>query len=98
MLLDNWLAQRAETCPDRLAVVTDAGSIDYAGLEAEASAMARRLAAKGYPSFVTTVTTPGASAPTGFRIRIGKYDDRREAETVSRRLQKEEQFKPWITQ
>jgi DedD protein len=63
----------------------------------EADAMARRLAAKGYPSFVTTVTTPGAAVPTGFRIRIGKYDDRREAETVSRRLQKEEQFKPWIT-
>ncbi len=47
MLLDNWLAQRAETCPDRIAVVTEDGSIDYARLEDEASAMARRLAAKG---------------------------------------------------
>ena len=47
MLLDNWLAQRAQTCPDRLAVVTEAGSIDYASLEAEASAVARRLAARG---------------------------------------------------
>ncbi len=63
----------------------------------EADAMAKRLAAKGYPSFVTTVTTPGASTPTGFRVRIGKYNDRREAETVSRKLQQEEQFKPWIT-
>jgi cell division septation protein DedD len=63
----------------------------------EADAMARRLAAKGYPSFVTTVTTPGAATPTGFRVRIGKYDDRREAETISRKLQQEEQFKPWIT-
>lgn len=47
MLLDNWLAQRAETCPDRPAIVTGAGSIDYAQLEAEASATARRLSAKG---------------------------------------------------
>jgi len=47
MLLDNWLAQRAETCPDRIAVATADGSIDYAALEAEATSLARRLAAKG---------------------------------------------------
>ena len=28
---------------------------------------------------------------------VGKYQDRREAESVAARLQKEEQFKPWIT-
>jgi hypothetical protein len=32
-----------------------------------------------------------------FRVRIGKYSTRREAETVAARLQKEDQFKPWIT-
>ena len=66
MLLDNWLAQRAETCPDRLAVVTEAGSIDYAGLEAEASAMARRLAAKGVrrDSIVAISMTPGLEYAT----------------------------------
>jgi SPOR domain len=32
-----------------------------------------------------------------FRVRVGKYADRREAETVARKLEKEEQFKPWIT-
>lgn len=47
MLLDNWLAQRAQTCPDRAAVIADGRTVDYATLEAEASAVARRLAAKG---------------------------------------------------
>lgn len=47
MLLDNWLAQRAQTCPDRPAVIADGRSLDYAALEAEAVSAARRLAAKG---------------------------------------------------
>ena len=60
----------------------------------EADAIARRLSSKGFPSFVST---PGSSAPRVFRVRVGKYNDRREAENVARRLEKEEQFKPWIT-
>jgi DedD protein len=60
----------------------------------EADAIARRLSAKGFPSFVST---PASSGPRVFRVRVGKYTDRREAETVARRLEKEEQFKPWIT-
>ncbi len=47
MILDNWLAQRAETCPDRTAVIADGLEISYAELEAEATAAARRLAARG---------------------------------------------------
>jgi DedD protein len=60
----------------------------------EADAIARRLSSKGFPSFVTM---PGSSGPRMFRVRVGKYGDRQEAETVARRLEKEEQFKPWIT-
>ncbi len=60
----------------------------------DAETIAKRLAAKGYPSFVTT---PGAGTPRMFRVRIGKYKDRREAESIANRLEKEEQFKPWIT-
>jgi cell division septation protein DedD len=60
----------------------------------EAETIAKRLAGKGYPSFVTT---PGTGAPRMFRVRIGKYKDRREAETIATKLEKEEQFKPWIT-
>jgi len=59
----------------------------------EADAIAKRLAGKGYPSFVTT--PPGGV--TMFRVRIGKYPTRREAETIAARLEKEDQFKPWIT-
>jgi cell division septation protein DedD len=60
----------------------------------EADAIAKRLSSKGFPSFVTT---PGSSGPKVFRVRVGKYADRREAETVAKKLEKEEQFKPWIT-
>lgn len=61
---------------------------------AEADTVSQRLAAKGFPAFVTT---PGSDGPRVYRVRVGKYPDRREAETVARRLEKEEQFKPWIT-
>jgi len=32
-----------------------------------------------------------------YRVRVGKFPTRREAETIAARLQKEEQFKPWVT-
>ena len=60
----------------------------------DADAIARRLSAKGFPSFVTT---PASNGPPVFRVRVGKYTERSEAETIARRLEKEEQFKPWIT-
>jgi O-succinylbenzoic acid--CoA ligase len=62
MLLDNWLAQRAETCPDRAAVVAGDATLDYAELEAEAEAAARRLAGKGVRrgSVVAITMAPGA--------------------------------------
>jgi O-succinylbenzoic acid--CoA ligase len=47
MLLDNWLAQRAQTCPDRAALIADGSRLTYEELEAEATAAARRLAAHG---------------------------------------------------
>ncbi len=47
MRLDNWLAQRAQTCPDRLAVCGDGLQLTYLELEREAASAARRLAAKG---------------------------------------------------
>jgi cell division septation protein DedD len=64
------------------------------GARAEADAIAKRLADKGFPSFVTS---PGSGAARLFRVRVGKYQDRAEAETVARRLEQEEQYKPWIT-
>ena len=53
----------------------------------------RRLAGKGYAAYLMA---PDAGRPQVYRVRVGKFKDRREAESVSSRLQKEEQFKPWI--
>jgi o-succinylbenzoate---CoA ligase len=47
MHLDNWLAQRAATCPDRPALLAGGDEMTYAELEAEAMRAARRLAARG---------------------------------------------------
>ena len=47
MILDNWLAQRAETSPDRTALLAGEAELSYAELEAEATKAARRLAARG---------------------------------------------------
>jgi o-succinylbenzoate---CoA ligase len=45
--LDNWLAQRAQTCPDRPGLLAGGVELTYAELEYEASVAARRLAARG---------------------------------------------------
>lgn len=47
MHLDNWLSQRAATCPDRCALIAEGMELSYAELEREATATARRLAARG---------------------------------------------------
>jgi len=47
MLLDNWLAQRAQTCPDRVALSAGGLELTYLELEREATSAARRLAARG---------------------------------------------------
>ncbi|MGE3275583.1 MAG: SPOR domain-containing protein [Vicinamibacterales bacterium] len=59
----------------------------------EATRIAERLSGKGYPAYVLA---PAPGTPAVFRVRVGKFPDRREAESVAARLQKEEQFKPWI--
>ena len=60
----------------------------------EADAIAKRLTSKGYAAYVLS---PSAGTPKVFRVRVGKFPTRREAESVATKLQKEEQFKPWIT-
>jgi o-succinylbenzoate---CoA ligase len=47
MKLDDWLSQRSQSCPDRCALVADGAEMTYAELEAEATWVARRLAAHG---------------------------------------------------
>jgi len=60
----------------------------------EAEAIQARLSRKGYPAFVATAGTAGA--PT-FRVRVGKYPSKRDADAVAVKLEREEQFKPWVT-
>ncbi len=63
------------------------------GKRDEAEGIVRRLANKGYAAYLMA---PEAGKVQVYRVRVGKFKDRREAESVSTRLQKEEQFKPWI--
>ena len=63
-------------------------------VRSEADAIAKRLSSKGYAAYVLT---PAVGTPSVFRVRVGKFNTRREAETVAAKLQKEEQFKPWVT-
>jgi cell division septation protein DedD len=59
----------------------------------EAEAVVKRLTGKGYAAYVVA-PAPGTAAV--YRVRVGKFKERREANSVAARLQKEEQFKPWI--
>ena len=61
--------------------------------EHAADTIAKRLTSKGYGSVF--VVAPGARAPTLYRVRV-RFKTLREAEAVKSRLQKEEQFAPWI--
>ena len=60
----------------------------------DAEAIAKRLVSKGYAAYVLA---PARGTPAVYRVRIGKFKTRREAETMAAKLQKEEQFNPWIT-
>jgi len=63
-------------------------------VRSEADAIAKRLSSKGYAAYVLT---PANGTPSVYRVRVGKFPTRREAESVAARLQREEQFKPWVT-
>ena len=60
---------------------------------AAAATIATRLTGKGYPAFVLD---PAPGAPAIYRVQVGGYPDRRDAEQASRRLEKDEQFKPLV--
>jgi cell division septation protein DedD len=74
----------------------DAFAVQIAALNVrgEAEAIAKRLNSKGYAAYVLV---PSEGTPSVYRVRIGKFPTRREAETVAAKLKKEEQFNPWIT-
>ena len=99
---DPETARASQAVPDTTATSAGPGRADgfvvqVAALRgrAAAAAMAEQLAAKGYPVYVLE-PSPNALAQV-YRVRVGNYPDRREAEQVKRRLEQEEQFTPWIT-
>jgi cell division septation protein DedD len=60
-----------------------------------AGSVLKKLTAKGYPAFLVN---PAANAtPAFYKVHIGRYTDRGEAEKVSLRIKKEEQYQSWIT-
>ena len=63
-------------------------------VRSDAEAIAKRLSSKGYAAYVVP---PATGTPSVYRVRVGKYPTRREAESIAAKLQKEEQFKPWVT-
>lgn len=74
----------------------DGVAIQVAALrgQSEAEAVVGRLKGKGYAAYLMA---PLAGQPSVFRVRVGKFKTRAEAEAVATRLEREEQFKPWIT-
>ncbi len=60
-----------------------------------AGSVLKRLLGKGYPAFL--VNPPANTTPAYFKVHVGRYADRGEAEKVSTRIKKEEQFPSWIT-
>ena len=62
MKLDNWLAQRSQSCPNRPALICDGEAITFAELENEAVHAARRLAAFGVRRGACVAMTMGGGS------------------------------------
>ena len=87
-------ARQADTSSAEPAGQGFAVQIAALNVRSEADAIARRLSSKGYAAYVIS---PPNGTPTVYRVRVGQVPTRREAESVAAKLQKEEQFKPWVT-
>lgn len=62
---------------------------------ASATEIVKRLIDKGHPAYLQN---PATREPVKiYRVRVGGFKDRREAERLAQRLQKEEQFSPVVT-
>ena len=94
-------APKPETPPavdkDKPAAVTSGGfAVQITALRdrAEADAVVKRLAGKGYPAYVVN---PLPGKPPVYRVQVGRYQNRADADRIASKLQKEEQFSPWVT-
>jgi SPOR domain len=59
-----------------------------------AVALVKKLGGSGYPAFLVVPESP--SVPQMYKVQVGRYSER-EAEKVARQLEKEGDFKPWVT-
>ncbi len=82
---------------DKPAAVTSGGyAVQLTALRdrSEADAIVKRLAGKGYPAYVVN---PLPGKPPVYRVQVGRYQNRADADRIASKLQKEEQFSPWVT-
>lgn len=93
-------AEKAERPPVTAAppsAVTGAGFVvQVAALRdrTEADAIVKRLAAKGYQAFVVN---PVPGKPPVYKVQVGRFAERGEAEKTAARLKSQEQYSPWVT-
>ena len=59
----------------------------------EADAIVKRLASKGYQAYVLN---PLPGKPPVYRVQVGRFQVKADAERTASRLKKEEQFSPWV--
>jgi cell division septation protein DedD len=62
----------------------------------EADAIVTRLKTRGYEAYV--FVPDGADRRNVFRVRVGSFKDKREADALAQRLQREDsRYQPWVT-
>jgi DedD protein len=84
-----------DTAPPRAARPAGAWTVQVTALRqrGDAEAMARRLASRGYDAYVDAA----AGGVAMYRVRVGSFKDRQEAERMKQRLARDEKFNPFIT-
>lgn len=60
----------------------------------EADAIVQRLAGKGYQAFVVN---PVPGKPPVYKVQVGRFAERGDAEKTAARLKSQEQYSPWVT-
>lgn len=78
------------------AVVGEGFVVQVAALRdrSEADAIVKRLAGKGYQAFVVN---PVPGKPPVYKVQVGRFPARGDAEKTAARLKSQEQYSPWVT-
>lgn len=90
-------APPAQTAAAPPSAVTSGGfAVQIAALRerGEADSIVKRLASKGYQAYILN---PVPGKPPVYRVQVGRFPDRAEANRIAARLKSEEQFSPWVT-